>query len=325
MIETTTGEAGRDDRSLFHSIAPTLMLHPFRLFLAAFLVFGLTAPPTVLAQDDDDTADETVIETEDGRRIIIREEDSDGDRPRIERRTLRWPNRALFGRDDESGTPRIERHGEIIFRDENGDERRFTIGGEGRHWMSDGDGLVTDTTIDGKRVMIIRTPGGEEEIIDLDGLGENAFAFHIPNFGMEDFNVEFPEGREMRLRMFGDESANGFAFGPNFMHLEGMMGASPETRRAMIELERRSVEIASRLREHHDAELEGELDDVLEQLFVLRGQSRAERAEQMEEQAEELRQEAQEIRESLDDRNRDSRNLIEERKRELLGERGSGW
>ena len=55
----------------------------------------------------------------------------------------------------------------------------------------------------------------------IDGLGENAFAFRMPDFAFHtpdfdvpnfehDFDFEMPEGHEMRLRMFGDEIA-GFA------------------------------------------------------------------------------------------------------------------
>ncbi len=301
------------------------MFPPFRLFLAGFLIVGFGAPQVVSAQaDDGDDAEEAVFETEDGRRIIISEQDSDGDRPSVERHVLRRPNRAMFRQRGEGGFPRIERHGKIIFRDENGEERHFSMNGDGMRWLSDSDGMISDTTIDGKRVMIIRTPGGEEQIIELDGLGQNAFSFRMPDFE-HNFDFEAPEGHEMRLRMFGDGGSNEFAFGPNFMHLNGMMGASPETRREMMGLERRSVEIASRLRGNPDSALERELDDVLEQLFELRGRSRAERAAHMEQQAEELRQEARELRESLDDRNRDRQNLIEERKRELLGVQGSGW
>lgn len=297
-----------------------------RLLLVGFFAIGLTVPHTVFAQEDEQESEETVIESEDGR-VIITEEDSDGDRPRVERRIIRRPGRPIMRRHQEGGQPRFERRGEIIFRDEDGEERRFSFGGEGNSWFSDGDGVVSDTTIDGNRIIIIRTPDGEEEIIELDGLGENTFAFRMPDleFDMDDFDFEMPDGLEMRLRRFGDPDANGFAFGPNFMHLEGMMGASSETRREMIELERRSVEIASQLREEHDASRERELDDVLNQLFELRGQARAERASHMEEQAEELRQEARELRESLNERNRDRNDLIEERKRELLGERGSDW
>ena len=299
------------------------MHHPLRLFLAGFLMIGLVAPQLVSAQEDDRDDEETVIE-----------EDTDGDRPRVERRIIRRhaPARDLLDLWHERAAPRAERRGEVIFRDEDGNEHRFTLDGDDVQWRGDGGAAVTDTTIDGHRVIIIRTPDGNEEIIKLDGLGENAFAFPMPDFNMprfeHDFDFEMPEGHEMRLRMFGDEGMHGFAFGPNFMHLEGMMRTSPETRREMMELERHSMELATRIRhgaEGERAELERELDDVLDSLFDLRGRARTERADHMEEQAEELRREAQEIRESLNERSRDRSNIIEERKRELLGERGHGW
>ena len=310
------------------------MYHPLRLFLAGFLMIGLVTPQLASAQEDDRDDEETVIETEDGRRIVIIEEDTDGDRPRVERRVIRRhaPARDLLDLWHERAAPRIERRGKIIFRDEDGNERRFTMDGNYMQWRSNDDAAVTDTTIDGHRVIIIRTPDGNEEIIELDGMMDHAFSFAMPDFNMphfeQDFDFEMPEGLGMHLRMFGDGGSNPFAFGPNFMHLEGVMGASSETRREMMKLERRSMELAARIR--HDeggerAELESELDDVLESLFDLRGRARAERADRMEEQAEELRQEAQELRESLNERNRDRSNIIEERKRELLGERGHGW
>ena len=294
------------------------MYHPLRLFLAGFLMIGLAAPNLVSAQEDDGDDEETVIE-----------EDTDGDRPRVEGRFIRRSPRGMLNRFQERGEPHIERRGEIIFRDENGNERRFTMDGEGVQWYGHDGAAVTDTTIDGQRVIIIRMPDGNEEIIELDGMMDHAFSFIMPDFNVphfeHDFGFEMPEGNEMRLRMFGDGGSNAFAFGPNFMHLEGMMGASSETRREMMELERRSVEIASQLREEQSAELERELDEVLESLFDLRGQARAERADRMEEQAEELRQDVQELRDSLNERNRDRSNIIAERKRELLGMRGNGW
>lgn len=302
------------------------MHRSINVFLFGLLIVGLATPQIAAAQDDDQESEETVIETEDGRQIIIRERDTDGDRPRVERRIIRRPGMNRFM---ERGEPRHEHRGEIIIRDEDGNERRFSMNGPDFQWHGDGEGIVADTTIDGQRAIIIRTPDGTEEIIELDGMGENAFAFHMPDFNMphleRDFDGGMPEGHEMRLRMFGNPGENVFAFGPNFMHLEAMMGASPETRSEMMELERRSVEIASQLRGERNAELERELDDVLEQLFELRGRARAERADHMEEQANELRREAQELRESIDDRDRERQNLIEERKRELLGERGSDW
>ena len=291
------------------------MYYPLRLFLAGFLMIGLVAPQLASAQEDDRDDEETIIE-----------EDTDGDRPRVERRFIRRhaPARDLLDRYRERAAPRDERRVEIIFRDEDGNERRFTMDGGRVQWHGYDDAAVTDTTIDGKKVIIIRTPDGNEEIIELDGVMNHAFSFPIPHLA-RDFDIDIPE---MHFRMFGDDGSNGFAFGLDFMHLKGMMGASSETRREMMELERRSMEIAARIR--HDeggerAELERELDEVLESLFELRGRARAERADHMEEQAEELRQEAQELRKSLDERNRDRRNIIEERKRELLGERGHRW
>ena len=309
------------------------MFHPQRLILVGFLMIGLATPQLVSAQDDDDDAEETVIVTEDGRRIVIVEEDEDGNRSHVEHRIMRQPARRMLNRLREQGQPHMELRGEIVFRDENGEERRFTMDGDNVQWHGHDDAAVTDTTIDGQRVIIIRTPDGNEEIIELDGIGENTFSFRMPDFDMpdfemEDFNFEMPEDHEMRLRMFGDEGSNVFAFRPNLMHLEEMMGASSETHREMMELERHSMELAARIRhgeEGERAELDRELDDVLDSLFDLRGRARAERADHMEEQAEELRQEAQELRESLNERNGDRRSLIEERKRELLGERGSDW
>ena len=284
------------------------MYLPIRLFLGGFLMIGLVAPQLVSAQDDNEDDEETVIESENERRIIRRSP------------------RGMLNRFRYRGEPHMEGRGEIIFRDEDGNERRFTMDGDDMQWHGDGDVAVTDTTIDGHRVIIIRTPDGGEEIIELDGMGGNAFSFSMPDFNVphfdRGFDIDIPD---MHFRMFGEEGLNGFAFGPDFLHLEGMMGASSETRREMMELERHSVELASQLREERNAELERELDDVLESLFDLRGQARAERADHIAEQAEELRQEAQELRESLNERNRDRSNIIEERKRELLGERGHGW
>lgn len=306
---------------------------------ASLLIVALISPVNVFAQDHDDEDERNVrIErSEDGNRVVIIEEDGDGDRHRIERRIQIQPRmRGHFrGR-----SPNVERHGEIVFRGEDGEERSFTFEGDGMNWISDGDGMVSDTTIDGNRVIIIRTPDGNEEIIELDGMSPNSFHFEMSpdmdmeHFNMRDFNFEFPGDGEHEMRFFMDRGEGphmeSFAFGPgmggmDFMrHLEGMMGASSETRQQMMELERQAAELAAQLRHEENAQQERELDEVLEQLFELRGQARAERADHMEERAEEMRREAEELRESLRERDAERRQLIEERKRELLG-RGSGW
>ena len=291
--------------------------------LAGLLAVAVLTPTSVFAQEDEenDDRDVRVERSEDGRVIII-EEDQDGDRPRVERRIRISPH----GRD-------IERHGEIIFRNRDGEERRFQFDGDGMNWLSHGDGIVTDTTIDGNRVIIIRTPDGDEEVIELDGMEGHNFHFEMPDFDVphfefEDFNMEFPDGDHMRF--FLDREGpriRSFGVSPEMdilRHFESMMGASEETRREMMELERRSAELAAQLREQESAERERELDETLERLFELRGQARVERAEHMEERAEEIRRQAEELRQSIRERESNRRALIEDRKRDLLG-RGSDW
>lgn len=280
--------------------------------LAALLV----SPVVTHAQEDEH--DVRIEESEDGNRVIILE-DEDGDRSRIERRIRIRPDAS--GR--RVGRPHLERHGEIIFRDESGEERRFSFNGDRLNRHSDDNGIVSDTTIGGNRVIIIRTPDGEEQVLNLD---MRDFEFPVPHFEMNDFEMEFPDDNDFRF-FVNPNGSYSMPFGPGgefLRHFEELRGASKETREEMLELERRSAELAAELREHESEELERELDRVLEQLFELRGQARLERADNLEERAQDLRREAEELREAIREREDDRRALIEERKRDLLG-RGNGW
>lgn len=219
--------------------------------------------------------------------------------------------------------PRGERRGAIIFRDEDGNVRRFELDGGEAEWEFDGPAL-RDTVIDGRRVIRFRTPGGEEEVIEFDMPDAEAMRFHLRDVDIDDFDMPDFEFEREGAMPFGRAF-----FGPERLRFENFMEGfhldDPEARREMMELERRAHELAAELREGQSASLDRELDETLERLFDLRGQARAERAERLEERAEELRREAQELREALRERQQDRRRLIEERKRMLKGDAGSDW
>ena len=106
------------------------------------------------------------------------------------------------------------------------------------------------------------------------------------------------------------------------------MGGSPETREAMRRLQREARDLARQAREADGAErarLDTDLDRVLGELFEVRGQARRERAEHLRERAQALMAEADEVEASLAEREAERARLIDERKRDLLGEPGADW
>ena len=239
---------------------------------------------------------------------------------------LAFPVRAQDDREapEEEREIVIERDGEVV---------RFHVPGSGGPHVRRMEGVHapmvrTDTLVDGRRVIRFHTPDGEE-----------VFEFEGPAFDVEHFDVERFRGLRPEYERMGEMpyatffSRHGEPFG--LPHLRGYMagrhafaGVSDETRRKMEELEHRLHELADHLRRAEASErdaLERELDDVLEQLFEARGQMREEQALRLEEQADRLREEAQALREGLRDRERARRALIEERKRDVLGQPGADW
>src|SRR5690606_2782203 len=197
-----------------------------------------------------------------------------------------------------------------------------------RHWRDGERPFRTDTVIDGRRVIRFRPPGGEEETFELE----------VPDSESKDFDFEdeafrrhvMPELERFRVAppdLFFEH--DGEPFGLRLRGLkDDLHGLSDETRREMMELERRTRELASEARRaegREREEAERALDEALEELFEVRGRVREERATRLEERAERLREEAEELRQSLRERERARRALIEERKRELLGEPGADW
>lgn len=110
--------------------------------------------------------------------------------------------------------------------------------------------------------------------------------------------------------------------------IDAVMGATPETRSRIQRLTREARSLARDAAEATGAErdrLEAELDGVLGDLFDARGDARRERADRLRERADALREQADELDASAAARERDRRRLIDERKRELLGEPGADW
>ncbi|NNF57619.1 MAG: hypothetical protein HKN04_05195 [Rhodothermaceae bacterium] len=314
------------------------MFHSNRFLLPALIMAALLVPATAFAQNDRDTEDR------DGNRIVI--EDRDGNRSEVRVR----PRVRMRGLNADG-----ERTGVVIFRSEDGETYRFEIDGDDIHTDSDveferdGD-TIRFTTPDGEThaielfeggfhvgdgdhaffrsgeggVFRFRTPDGDERVFEFESPdGENVYfempdltEFAFPRFDAEDFNVWAHRDGEP----FGRFALEGM--------LDGLRGLDSETRREMMELERRTAELAAQLRRaegRERAELEEQLDRSLGELFELRGQMREARAREMEERAQRLREEAEALRDALRDRERQREALIEERKRDLLGEHGSDW
>lgn len=216
--------------------------------------------------------------------------------------------------------PRDEEEGEIVI-ERDGDVYRFHVpdgdvpDGDPlfRHWRDGDRPLRADTVIDGRRVIRFRTPDGEQEV----------FEFEVPHFDAEDFRMRAPGPRFEH-----DGEPFGFRMRELMDDFHGLDARSEETRREMMALERRAHELAAEARRADSGardELERDLDAVLEQLYEVRGRMREEQAARLEERAERLREEAETLRQSLREREQERRALIEERKRELLGEPGADW
>jgi hypothetical protein len=229
-------------------------------------------------------------------------------------------------RDEEEGEVVIERDGNVFrFRvpHPGGDVLRWKEGEHPRFFRA-------DTVIDGRHVIRFRTPDGEGEV----------FEFEVPEFDFEDFRMrEMPEFEHFRVpappiepfefeHFAPGDAPFGFHMREWADDLHGLEALSDETRREMMRLERRAHELAADARradgDERDA-LERELEEVLEQLYEVRGQMREEQAARLEQRAERLREEAEELRQALRERDQERRALIEERKRELLGEPGADW
>jgi hypothetical protein len=228
---------------------------------------------------------------------------------------------------DEREAPDDEEKREIVI-ERDGNVYRFRVPDDDdparRRWQGGERPFRADTVIDGRRVIRFRLPGGDEE----------TFEFEVPGFGDEGFREHLmPEIERFRVvppDRFLERDGEPFGFRMRGLMdgLHGFDGLPDEARREMLELERRSQELAAEARRAEGGErdeLERELDEVLAQLFDVRGQMREAQAERLEERAERLREEAGALREALRDRDRERRALIDERKRELLGEPGADW
>ncbi|HYE95710.1 MAG TPA: hypothetical protein VD962_05840 [Rubricoccaceae bacterium] len=245
-------------------------------------------------------------------------------------------------REEREDRERAERDRVRIFRHRPGDDRVFF-----RHPFPPGHPLPPDAEAfhferDGD-TLIFRTPDGEEHVLVepgewtmlADSLHDRVFRFHVgPE--MEALRERFADFERLpRLEHF-ERSFDGHPFmmeGPGahveLFGLDGLgFGGSEETRREMRELERRAHDLAREARraDRDDrARLEAELDEVLDDLFEIRGRAREEEAQRLRERATELERRADELEQAVRERARERRALIEQRKRELLGEDESDW
>lgn len=215
----------------------------------------------------------------------------------------------------------VERDGEVY---------RFRVARPDGPFRSgrDGEGarfFRADTVIDGRHVIRFRASDGEGEV----------FEFEVPDFDSEALRLhrlpELERFRGMPPDLFFEHDGQPLGLRRLREEMDGLRfqeGFSEKTRREMMELERRAHALADEARRADGrtrADRERELEDVLGELFEARGRMREEQAAGLEERADELRREAEALREEVRDRERERRALIEERKRALLGERGTDW
>lgn len=157
---------------------------------------------------------------------------------------------------------------------------------------------------------------GLEHLPDLAGLAELEALEHLRGF---EFDLDLPG-------VFALGAAGPFG---------EFRGASPETRRELLDGERALRDLAREARRADGAErqrLERQLDQQLEEQFARRQEARREalearreRLERQREQLEALRRELREQEDELKARDAKRRDVIRERRQELLGSDGEGW
>lgn len=165
--------------------------------------------------------------------------------------------------------------------------------------------VETEIVTDGERVVRYRvsadtTDGPRRVVIRMDSVASAVGGL---------FRPDGPLGSRMRrfeIAMDGDELR---------FETEGVDDA---TRERMAELDARARRLARAARDG-DAQADRELDDVLGELFTLRGDMRRQRADALRDRADRLREQARTLDDEVESRARDRRAIIEARKRELLG------
>lgn len=186
------------------------------------------------------------------------------------------------------------------------------------------------------------TVEGKVEVeIESEDAGDGPVRFRIERDGArivvrpgdgpgELFDLTVPNADRLRELYRMDEAPFAF-FGGERPMLRGFgvqPGVSDETRERMRELQAEARGLAQRARRatgDERREAERRLDDVLGELFEVRGQARQEQADHLRERAREMTAEADELEATLHDRAARRQALIDARRAELLGEPGSDW
>ncbi len=176
------------------------------------------------------------------------------------------------------------------------------------------------------------------ERLDMERAGPRTFAFRMRPGDQPlrfedfagDFDFEFDRDSTMeRMLRFrhgpGDVEMlfDGQEFMPGLPSF-GMRGVDPETRREIAEGERESRALARQLRRAEGNErdaLVDELRQTLERTFDLKQQARRERIEHLQAEGDRLRTDRAELEAELAEREAARREIIEQRRKELLGER----
>ncbi|MEM8558916.1 MAG: hypothetical protein AAGG50_13940 [Bacteroidota bacterium] len=258
---------------------------------AVVILAALVAAPLAQAQSDD--------QDEERSRVVIR---MDADSIRVERdgKVTVVPN-----------TP--EGRAQLDEEDLGFDTDRFRIEMDG-----DGFGLGgLDLDGDGR---VFRFRSGES---DFFGEGDFPRSFSIRGDGERSVEIErFGDGPRIAVRRGGPGGFSTFDLGAFGFGDEMRWSAEEaEAQAEILELELRTRELARDLREaeeNEQAELEDELDALLGELFELKLEQQRSRVEMLED---ELRAE----RERLDTRQDARDEVIERRKRQLLGDDVLEW
>lgn len=249
--------------------------------LLAFLAAGLVLP--AVAQESETTENRSV-------EITVERDDEDPDR---ERRSIR-----IFRNGDEQ---EMTRDGDEVTVVVNGDTLR---GDEKRQWLDENEWEY------GNRFTIRGTPGGlffrdsDDDELEFDRMFDRSRPFmrelrSLPNrFARlgDDFEVFSTDLAATDFPLTFDRSA-----------------FDKEVR----ELDREARRLAREIRRAEPADkerLEAELDELLAKTFTRKQELRQEQVDRLEEQL-------REARERMNERKTNSKEIIERRKRELLGER----
>jgi hypothetical protein len=186
------------------------------------------------------------------------------------------------------------------------------------------DGTVHAFSVDADGPVRVIVRDGNVVIDQYDGERSRVFAYGGSDFG----DGDFPTSIRLDSLLIGlPEIVRQRVEEVNLPRILVQQEMSAETRRAVVESDRRTRRLAQELRQaERDRDrtranrLRNDLRQALDEAFDLRQQARAERAERLEEQVRRLEEEAATLRVEQREREASRRAIIERRERELLGD-----